>query len=82
MKIEITRIGNRTTCHRTATGAARNLLKMSRDGNWRQIAIVINGVTLDNMDAINLLVDADDANANRLWKCPVKVMAEKIAAHA
>lgn len=102
MKIEINRIGNRslyrslaedidrTTRHRTATGAARSLLKMSREaarlsetvGDWGTITVTIDGVTLDNMEAINLLVDADDANANRRWKCPVAVMAEKIAAHA
>lgn len=81
MKIEINR-NLLTTRHRTATGAARSVLKMSREGNWKQIAITINGVTLDKMDAINLLVDADDAIANRRWKCPVAVMAEKIAAHA
>lgn len=101
MKIEIKRIGNRslyqslysdidrTTRHRTFTGAARSILKMSREaetlsqtvGDWGTVAITIDGVTLDNIDSINLLVDADDANADRRWKCPVAVMAEKIAAH-
>jgi len=102
MKIEIKRIGNRslyqslaedidrTTRHRTFTGAARSLLKMSREaatlsetvGDWGQIAITIDGVTLDNSDAIGLLLDADDAIIDRRWKCPVAVMAEKIARHA
>ena len=102
MKIEIKRIGNRslyqslyseidrTTRHRTFTGAARSLLKMTREaarlsetvGDWGQIEITIDGVTLDNSDAIGLLLDADDAIIDRRWKCPVAVMAEKIAAHA
>ena len=102
MEIQITRTGNRslyqslysdidlTTRHRTFTGAARSILKMSREaarlsqtvGKWGTIAITINGNTLSNRDAINLLVDADDAIIDRRWKCPVSVMAEKIEEHA
>jgi len=102
MKIEITRIGNRslyrdlyedidrTTRHRTFTGAARSLLKMSREaatlsktvGDWGRVEVSINGVTLDNIDAIYLLLEADNANEDYQWPRRVTVMAEKIAAHA
>ena len=102
MEIQITRTGNRslyrdlyedidrTTRHRTFTGAARSILKMSREaarlsqtvGDWGTIAITIDGNTLDKTDAINLLVDADSAIIDRRWKCPVAAMAEKIEEHA
>ena len=102
MKIEITRIGNRslyrdlyedidrTTRHRTFTGAARSILKMSREaatlsktvGDWGRIEVTIDGVTLDNIDAIYLLLEADNANEDYQWPRRVAVMAEKIAAHA
>lgn len=74
MKIEVIVTGNRslyrsiyesidrTTTHRTATGAARAILKVERDsahwarscGHWGSYTIAVNGIKLDRDEEAGL----------------------------
>lgn len=88
MQIVIRTIGNRAlyrnlaesydaeTSHRTATGAAARLVKISREarkwsratGQWGRVEIEIDGKTLDSMDLTGIIADADEAAYGTQWE--------------
>lgn len=75
---------DRTTTHRTATGAARSLLKVERDskdwakacGRWGGYNLHINGKALDPGDIYFAVERAVD---NRNWTDPVTALAKSIS---
>ena len=98
MKIEVIVTGNRSlyrsiyesidriTTHRTATGAARSILKVERDakdwerscGRWGSYTLRINGRKLDCDDWSFLHGHVEDAISERRWSDPTRAIAKAI----
>ena len=77
---------DRTTHHRTATGAARALLKVERDakdwaracGEWGSYTLEIDGTALSQDERWELYSAVDSAVSDRGWTDPVSSIAQAI----
>lgn len=98
MKIDVIVTGNRslyrsiyesidrTTHHRTATGAARAILKVESDaknwarsyGHWGSYTIEIDGKPISSHDDAGLFATIYGAIRDRTWTCPVRAIAREI----
>jgi hypothetical protein len=98
MQIEVVVTGNRslyrsiyesidrTTLHRTATGAARSIMKVEADakswarscGKWGSYTIHIDGIEITRDEDAYLMAAVDGAIADRRWADPVQAIAKAI----
>lgn len=77
---------DRTTKHKTATGAARAIMKVETDakiwrttcGQWGSYTIAINGKPVNEYNDSYLSLVVEDAIADRKWSDPISTIAKAI----